>query len=193
MITRNFQVMSKLGVDHASYDASCEGGSAVTGVIIDRLMLGSGINAAMPSVAGDGDIGTSTAACSFVSVEAKIQHSSTTCADDFADYSTGSQAGTRAGFIVTNTTSTAAGIGSGYLSTSTGLLSTSTGAFSIESNPASYDMTAAKRYLRMVLTPHLGATSSGGSKLRVQGQMIFGAADQLPYATTSTERVIITT
>lgn len=194
MFTREFQVKAILGVDHATYDASCEGGSAVTGVIIDRTKLGREYLTAMPSVIGDVDIGTSTAACHFFSVEAKIQHSSTTCSDDFSDFSTQFQPAPRPAFIITNVTGTStSGISSGFLSTSTGLLSTSTGAASIEANSASYDLTAAGRFMRMVLTPHMGATSSGGPVGRLMGSVIFGGADELPHNTTSTNRAIITT
>lgn len=192
MITRDFQIKTVIGIDNAAYDASCEGGSVVTGRIIDRLNLGRHYLSAAPMVIGDGDIGTSTAACHFASVEAKIQHSSTTCGDDFSDFSTGFQAAARAGFVITNTTSTETR-GSGFLSTGSPALSTSTGAFSIQTDPAAYDLTAAQRYLRMGLTPHLGASSSGGPVARLTGLMVFGSADELPHNTTSTAREVLTT
>lgn len=192
-ITRDFQIKTLIGISGATYDATCAAGaeSGITGRIIDRLNLGRHYLSAAPMVVGDGDVGTSTVATIFASVEAKIQDSSTTCGDDFSDFSTGFQAATRAGFIITNTTSTERG--SGFLSSEDAAGSTSTGAFSIETAPAAYDLTAAKRYLRMVMTPHIGASSSGGGTVRLTGLMVFGSADELPHNLASTERAVVTT
>lgn len=194
-VMREFKSKAVLGVAHATYDASCEGGSAVTGTIVDRLALGRHYNAVFPVVIGDGDIGTSTKGCHFASVEVKIQDSATTCAGGFSDYSTGFQVAPRAAFIINTATATATAnsIGAGFLSTSTGLLSTSTGAMTIESGFQVYDLTAAERYLRTVLTPHLGTTSSGGPIMRMGATLVFGSPDESPYESTSTGLTVLTT
>ena len=183
-------------LDYSTYDASCGtiNASATANVdvgrIIDRLGLGESYTSAMPVITGDADIGTSTAQSDFAGIEAFLLHSSTTCADDFSEFSSANRAARARLFIVSNTTSSLA---SGYMTTSTashttfGIVSaTSTGSATGQSVGAPYDITAAGRYLRLAQQAEIHGSSSGGVVLRTSGAILFGQGDEAPPGTTST-------
>jgi|TARA_R110000824_G_scaffold260399_1_gene449056 hypothetical protein len=203
MITRDVaQIKSLSAVIVKSYDASCGSNDGTTsnevkGRIIDRLGLGTGYTAALISATGWGDIGTSTASgTKFMTVGARLLHSSTTCADDFSELSTAHRATNQALFLTGNTTSTLA---SGFMATSTSVgtfgvfTATATGSAAGESN-AFLDLTGAQRFIQAALLWNANASSSGGSALHEAGVDIsFGAPDVVPLMTTSTAPVYLTT
>ena len=202
MISRDVsQLRPVRAVDVETYDASCGGNDGTTdnevkGVIIDRLGLGRSYTSAMISAFGWGDIGTSTASgTKFMTVGARLLHSSTTCADDFEELSTGHRAANQALFLTGNTTSTLA---SGFMATSTSVgtfgvfTATATGAAAGDSFKA-LDITGAQRFLQAALLWNTNASSSGGSVLEAGVDILLGAADEVPALTTSTGAVYVTT
>ena len=202
MISRDVaQIRPVRAVDVERYDASCGGNDGTTdnevkGVIIDRLGLGRSYTSAMIHAFGWGDIGTSTASgTTFMTVGARLLHSSTTCADDFGELSTGHRASNQALFLTGNTTSTLA---SGFMATSTsvgtfGVFSaTATGAAAGDSFKA-MDITGAQRFIQAALFWNANASSSGGSNLEAGVDILFGSPDEVPAQTTSTEAVYVTT
>lgn len=171
-------------LDQTTFDGSCGGSgtNTFTGKIIDRLAAGfPRWQAAQPVAVGQYEMGTSTALSRYASLTAKIQHSNTTSTSaagalGWADLSTAYQSCEQALFIITNTTSTISSTGSnagGYLST-TPTASTSTGQ-SVGSNaPAWYPIDQAQQFLRIVITPRVEASSSGGGALTLSGLLVFG-------------------
>lgn len=110
----------------------------------------------------------STEADARLTLFVKLQHGASSCGGDMADYSTGSQADDRSFF--TTVMATAMG-------------SFSTGQLYGQTNPAYYDLSAAKQFIRAVV----GATknkvtteSSGFESARVGAFIRFGGADELP-------------
>jgi hypothetical protein len=201
MITRDIaQIRPVRAVDVERYDASCGGNDGTTsnevkGVIIDRLGLGRSYTSAMLHAFGWGDIGTSTADATFMSVGARLLHSSTTCADDFDELSTGHRASNQALFLTGNTTSTLA---SGFMATSTSVgtfgtySATATGAAAGDAFKA-MDITGAQRFIQAALFWGANASSSGGSNLEAGVDILFGSPDEVPALTTSTSAVYVTT
>jgi hypothetical protein len=202
MISRDVaQIRPVRAVDVERYDASCGGNDGTTsnevkGLIIDRLGLGRSYTSAMLHAFGHGDIGTSTASGStFMTVGARLLHSSTTCADDFSELSTAHRATNQALFLTGNTTSTLA---SGFMATSTsvgtfGVFSaTATGAASGDAFKA-MDITASQRFLQAALFWGANASSSGGSNLEAGVDILLGSPDVVPAQTTSTAAVYVTT
>jgi hypothetical protein len=202
MITRDVaQIRPVHAVDVESYDASCGGNDGTTdnevkGRIIDRLGLGRSYVSAMLHAYGWGDIGTSTASgTKFMTVGARLLHSSTTCADDFDELSTADRPSNQALFLTGNTTSTLA---SGFMATST-----SVGTFGVFSATATgsaagdafgfYDITGAQRFIQAALLWNSNASSSGGSVLEAGVDIGFGEVDVVPHQTTSTGTVYVTT
>jgi len=202
MITRDVaQIRPVHAVDVATYDASCGGNDGTTdnevaGRIIDRLGLGRSYVSALLHAYGWGDIGTSTASgTKFMTVGARLLHSSTTCADDFDELSTGSRPANQALFLTGNTTSTLA---SGFMATSTSIgtfgvyTATATGAASGDAF-GYYDITGAQRFIRAALLWNANASSSGGSVLTAGVDIGLGEVDAVPHQTTSTGVVFVTT
>lgn len=202
MITRDVaQIRPVHAVDVESYDASCGGNDGTTdnevkGRIIDRLGLGRSYVSAMLHAYGWGDIGTSTASgTKFMTVGARLLHSSTTCADDFDELSTADRPSNQALFLTGNTTSTLA---SGFMATST-----SVGTFGVFTATATgsaagdafgfYDITGAQRFIQAALLWNSNASSSGGSVLEAGVDIGFGEVDVVPHQTTSTGTVYVTT
>ena len=130
-----------------------------------------------------------------MTVGARLLHSSTTCADDFDELSTGNRPANQALFLTGNTTSTLA---SGFMATSTsvgtfGVFSaTATGAAAGEAF-GHYDITAAQRFIQAALLWNANASSSGGSVLEAGVGIGFGAVDEVPHLTTSTGTIYVTT
>ncbi len=201
MITRDIaQTRPVHGVQHARYDASCGGNDGTTsnevrGQIIDRLGLGRQYNSALLHAFGYGDIGTTTADTAFMAVSGRLEHSSTTCADDFAELSTAQRPSLAPLFLTGNTTSTLA---SGFMATSTSVgtfgtyTATATGSAAGEAF-AFYDLTPANRFLRAALLWQSEASSSGGSNLHAGVDLGLGSVDLVPHNKTSTTPVFVTT
>jgi hypothetical protein len=201
MITRDVaQIRPVHAVDVETYDASCGGNDGTTdnevkGKIIDRLGLGRSYTSALLHAYGWGDIGTSTASGSkFMTVGARLLHSSTTCSDDFDELSTGNRPANQALFLTGNTTSTLA---SGFMATSTSVgtfgtfTATATGAAAGDAF-GFYDITGAQRFIQALLW-NANASSSGGSVLEAGVDVGFGSVDVVPHQTTSTGAVYVTT
>lgn len=202
MITRDVaQIRPVHAVMHQRYDASCGSNDGTTsnevlGLIIDRLGLGRQYNSALLHAYAWGDIGTSTVNTNFMAVGGRLLHSSTTCADDFDELSTGNRPSMAPLFLTGNTTSTLA---SGYMATSTatggtfGVFSaTATGAGAGEAF-SFYDIGGANRFLRGSFLWQAEASSSGGSVVEGGLDLGLGAVDLVPHNTTSTTPVFLTT
>ena len=202
MITRDVaQIRPVNAVDVESYDASCGSndgttGNEVKGKIIDRLGMGRSYVSALLHAYGWGDIGTSTASgTKFMTVGARLLHSSTTCSDDFDELSTGKRPSNQPLFLTGNTTSTLA---SGFMATST-----SVGTFGVFSATATgsaagdafgfYDITGAQRFIQAALLWNANASSSGGSVLEAGVDIGFGEVGEVPHLTTSTGTIYVTT
>ena len=202
MITRDVaQIRPVHAVDVESYDASCGGNDGTTdnevkGRIIDRLGLGRSYVSAMLHAYGWGDIGTSTASgTKFMTVGARLLHSSTTCADDFDELSPADRPSNQALLLTGKTTSTLA---SGFMATST-----SVGTFGVFTATATgsaagdafgfYDITGAQRFIQAALLWNSNASSSGGSVLEAGVDIGFGEVDVVPHQTTSTGTVYVPT
>jgi len=201
MITRDVATIRPLlAVRHQRYDASCGSNDGTTGnetlgPIIDRLGLGRQYNSALLHAFGYGDIGTTTLDTAFMAVSGRLEHSSTTCADNFAELSTAQRPSLAPLFQTGNTTSTLA---SGFMATSTSVgtfgtyTATATGSAAGEAF-AFYDLTPANRFLRASLLWQAEASSSGGSNLNAGVDLGLGAVDLVPHNTTSTTPVFVTT
>jgi hypothetical protein len=202
MITRDVaQIRPVHAVDVETYDASCgtnDGSTSneVKGRIIDRLGLGRSYVSALLHSYGWGDIGTSTASgTTFMTVGARLLHSSTTCADDFDEFSTADRPSSQPLFLTGNTTSTLA---SGFMATSTSVgtfgvfTATATGSAAGDSF-GYYDITGAQRFIQAALLWGANASSSGGSVLQAGVDIGFGEVDAVPHQTTSTGVVFVTT
>jgi hypothetical protein len=202
MITRDVaQIRPVHAVDVETYDASCgtnDGSTSneVKGRIIDRLGLGRSYVSALLHSYGWGDIGTSTASgTTYMTVGARLLHSSTTCADDFDEFSTANRPSSQPLFLTGNTTSTLA---SGFMATSTSVgtfgvfTATATGSAAGDSF-GYYDITGAQRFIQAALLWSANASSSGGSVLEAGVDIGFGEVDAVPHQTTSTGVVFVTT
>ena len=170
------------------------GTTAFGGRIIDRLGLSRRFSAVKIALAAYGDIQVSngsTAMINYMGVAAGLQHSATTCSADFTDYSTGDWPGEEAFQVVTTATSTSSPFYSaqqlsanaaGLLSTAL-TTSTSTGYAALHDNSSvAIPATAMKRFIRVVIAPHIETTGCGGSIMRVSGSFIFGLPEETPAA-----------
>ena len=172
------------------------------GRIIDRLGLGRGYRAMMPVLTANGVIGTSaflTCTIKYLGVEWGVQHSSTTCSADFADYSTADWRGEQALWVMTTSTTTGGATGlyssahrqisdfnGGFLSTAP-TTSSSTGYAMLVSGvtPEAIQLDGALRFLRLVVLPRIESTAgacSCGMNLTVGAGLLFGDADEAPPA-----------
>src|SRR3990167_7793475 len=164
------------------------------GRIIDRLGLSRRFAAVKIAVAGYGDIqcsAGSTAMTNYIGVAAGLMHSATTCAADFADYSAGDWPSEQAFQVVTTATSTSSPFYSaqGALlsanaagALTTGLTtSTSTGyAALVDISSNAIPLTAAKRFIRVNILPHIETTGCGGSNAKMSAALIFGFPEEAP-------------
>ncbi len=163
-------------LDQTTFDGSCGGSgtNTFTGKIVDRLASGyPRFNAAQPVAIGQHDIGTSTGLTKYSSLTVKIQHSNTTStsatgATGWNDLTTSYQSCEQALFNITSPSSSAGGY------ESTAAVSTSTGQATGASAPSWYPLDQANQFLRIVVTPRIEASSSGGGALTLSGQLIFG-------------------
>lgn len=205
MITRDLaESVVVHALDQVTWDASCgtvqgcqiESTSAyAAGRIVDRLGLGRMYRAVAPVLTADGDIGTSTLDHKYMAIGVRLMHSSTTCAADFDELTTGQRPAVQALFVIGNT-DTCAHTAPGYqaTATSTGSGASGSGAYTatatdavIGHTPVSvYNLDNAGRYLRVEAMPFANASSSGGSVLRARGVLLFGEPDLVPALTTST-------
>ncbi|HAM40673.1 MAG TPA: hypothetical protein DCP69_04890 [Candidatus Omnitrophica bacterium] len=177
------------------------------GRIIDRLGLRQNYNSVIPLVDSWGEVlaSTTTARVRFLGVSVGLQHSSSTCSADFANYSTELWKGIRPLTIVTNTTTTCSMYNScnqeGFNAGSTvqvGLLTTgtttSTGYATFVSGPETvFPLGTAKRFLRMVVAPVNYATGcEPPTYLHVVGSLLFGDADEGAASTVQRGRIVVT-
>lgn len=168
--------------------------TAYPGRLIDRLGLSRRYAAVKVVVAGYGDIQASagsTAMTNYMGIAVGLQHSATTCSGDFTDYSTGDWGPEEAFQVVTTATSTsspfynvqalsanAAGILTTALTTST-----STGyANFVGTGATAIPLAGAKRFLRVVIAPHIETTGCAGSNMKVSASLIFGIPEEAPVA-----------
>ena len=209
MITRDLaETLVIHAFDPQTYDASCgtvqgcqveSTGAYTAGRIIDRLGLGRAYRAVAPVLTADGDIGTSTLDAKYMAIGVRLMHSSTTCAADFDELTSGQRPSVQGLFVIGNT-DTCAVTAPSFMATSTALGSTGTQAGraglytatatdgAIGHTPVSvYNLDNASRYLRVEAMPFANASSSGGSILRIRsGVLLFGEPDLVPALTTST-------
>lgn len=156
--------------------SSAAAAGATTGRIIDRLgdQLTQRFTVAMPFTLLQSTRG-STEADRLHTVGVKLQHGDSSGGGDMADYSTGSQPDTRNFFTTARSSDMASWDSAG-----------STGAFRGMSNPAYYDLRAAKRYIRVA---HIASKnrvtteSSGDEGSRLSGGILFIGAERLPQGT----------
>lgn len=164
------------GATRSTADVIVSTGGASTwafGEVLDRLgpPLGARYRVAMPSAYLYGSRG-STEANAKVVLALKLQHGDSSAGGDLADYSTANQPADRTYFSTGRT--------SNMLTWDASL---STGVLVANSNPAYYDLTGAKRYLRVgvSVTKTLVTTeSSGFEHARVGASVAFAGADRLP-------------
>lgn len=148
---------------------SSNGANGVAGRIVDRLgdMLSQRYQVVMLSANLSATRG-STEADRKLTLGVKLQHGDSSGGGDMADYSTGSQPVTDTFFTSARTTPES---------------NWSTGPFYANSEPAYYDLRAAKRFIRpaVIATKNKVTTESSGDEgARISAVMSFMAAEQLP-------------
>lgn len=173
---------------------SAAGATSYPGRLIDRLGLSRRYAAVKVAVAAYGDIqcsAGSTAMTNYMGLAVGLQHSATTCSGDFTDYSTGDWGVEEAFQVATTSTSTSAwaysaqqlsAVAAGVLTTAL-TTSTSTGYASfVGTGQTAIPLTGAKRFLRVVVAPHIETTGCGGSNMKVSAVLIFGSPEEAPVA-----------
>jgi hypothetical protein len=139
----------------------------INGAVIDRLALGREYNGCMPFGTGSG--AASTEADAKVTMGIKLQHGDSSGGGDMADFSTQS-------------TPTDAVFGTSAQTTPMDLWTT--GAMSVFTRSGVYDLRAAKRYIRPVLTPTIEfnatSTTASGNLLNVHTGVCLLEADEQP-------------
>ncbi len=160
---------------NATADAIVSAGTETTanGIIIDRLgpLVGARYQVAMPAAHYHASAG-STEADRKITIGVKLQHGDSSGGGDMADYSTQNQPSNRTYFGTGRTTDMA-----------NWDAALSTGALFAQSNPAYYDLRAAKRYLRVAVPVYkdkVTTESSGDEPARVGASLMFLAGDRLP-------------
>lgn len=89
------------------------------------------------------------------------------------------------GAVLSSTTSTGGGVTITSLTTSTG--------FCYYAGPgASFSLQGAKRFVRVVIRPHLETTGCGAGTLDVRAAAIFGEPDEAPSPTGPAKRILVT-
>lgn len=167
--------------------------NSYAGRIIDRLGLQKNFAAVKVVPSGFATFEASATSCTinYVGVSLGVQHSSSTCSGGFTDLSTADwpaeQAFQRvstatstgdanytqeAGFVSPNVASLASTAASTSTSTGYGTLNTyGSGAISLNS---------AKRYLRVLVAPHIETTGCGGSFASISASLLFGHPGEAP-------------
>ena len=155
------------------------GESTAFGRVIDRTRFPIGANysyavagAVLHSSRG------STEADRKITIGVRVQHGDSSGGGDMADLSTGSDAETRQYFSTARSSDHASWDGS-----------ESTGELYAASNPAVYDLRAAKRYLRVavpVLKNKVTTESSGDEQARLSATLTFLEGDKIPQRADST-------
>jgi hypothetical protein len=184
--------------------------NSYAGYIIDRLGLSRQYQAVLLGVYGSGSRQSSAGTCTadYLGVSVGLQHSSSTCSGGFTDYSTGNWQTEQPFVWVTTATSTAA---SPFFSNEQSLLTvitqvpaatvmstaasttTSTGYAQLVSCPATaLPLDGAKRFIRMIVAPHIETTGCAGSFAVIGGSLVFGAAEEAPSPFTIRGRVHVT-
>lgn len=174
------------------------------GPIIDRLGLADNYNAVVPAVSAWGHVMASATVCSltYFAIQVGIQHSSSTCSADFADYSTSDWLASRPLQRTSTATTTAdafwdseaslVSINNAALMTTTPSTSTSTGYAYYVSGPAPvFSLTGAKRFLRMVVVPRIENDGCAAGYMFATGSFVFGDPDKGKAGSTPRARVHI--
>lgn len=164
-----------------------------TGRIIDRLGLAQNYNSVLLAVHALGTVQASATSCTinYLGIALGIQHSSSTAASGFADYSTADWVAEQPLVRVSTSTSTGDGFYSAEAAfvsdftsaamTTSPSTSTSTGYADYVGGPAAViPISGAKRFLRIVVAPHIETTGCGGSFMTVSGALVFGDGDKNP-------------
>lgn len=180
------------------------------GYIIDRLGLARQYQAVMLGIQGSGSRQSSAGTCTgdYIGVTVGLQHSSSTCSGGFTDYSTGLWQAEQPMVWVTTATSTGV---SPFFSNEQSLLTvitqvpaatvmstaasttTSTGYAQLVSCPATaLPLDGCKRFIRMIVAPHIETTGCAGTFANIAGSLIFGAAEEAPSPFTIRGRVHVT-
>jgi hypothetical protein len=162
------------GYSTANYFQTSGGETTGYGRVIDRTAppLGTLYNVVMPAVQWNSTRGSTEANRSF-SVGVKLQHGDSSGGGDMADYSTANQPAVRQYFSTKRSTD--------GLNWEVG--GRSTGPVFAVSNPAYYDLRAAKQYIRIgVLLNKNNVTteSSGDEHAHITGTLTFLAGASLP-------------
>lgn len=168
------------------------------GPMINRASLPESYQAVKVAVHGLGSIQASATSCriQYIGVSIGLQHACSTGAG-WTDYSTGDFVTDQAGYYVSTATSTADAwwnetrrIAYGALTTAQ-TTSTSTGLAEVRAS-ATFDLTGAKQYIRVVVAPRIETTGCGGSYVPLAGELIFGHPDVEPFSFADQSRVIVT-
>jgi hypothetical protein len=161
----------------ATADALVSATTALTtgfGLVIDRLAdpLGTLYNVAMPAARYTATLG-STQADRQMQLGVKLQHGDSSGGGDMADYSTANQPADRTYF----------GTGRTCDMLNWEFAGRSTGTLHAASNPAYYDLRAAKRYIRVavrIAKDRVTTESSGDERGRLGAAITFLAAADIP-------------
>jgi len=142
-------------------------GTAINGSVIDRLALGRLYHIAVPFAIGRAVAGT-TFADEKISVAVSLQHGDSSGGGDMAAYSTDNQPDD----AVFNTSAM-----------TTPMEAWSTGPAVISSREGAYDLTAAKQFIRPVITitaPGNTTATNSGDAIDVTGGVVFQYPDEQP-------------
>lgn len=144
----------------------------INGRVIDRLgdMLSQRYQVASPFAVARSTRG-STEAARAITIGVKLQHGNSSGGGDMADYSTGSQPADATFFTTAGTTPQS---------------NWSTGPLFAQTNPAYYDLRAASRFVRAVITASknkVTTESSGDEGFTLQAGIAFMGAESLPMNT----------
>lgn len=175
------------------------------GRIIDRLGLRENFAAVVAAVQAKANVTTSaesTAMVKYYGLTIGLQHSSSTCSGGFSNYSTDEWVNDYPLVEVSTATSTGASFysveGADVAAASARLMttgltsSTSTGYAEYAGRAPVFDLVGAKRYIRMMIAPHIEATGCGSPTLSVNGILIFGDPGAGPHSTSIRGRIHVT-
>lgn len=170
------------------------------GPMIDRLGLLQNYSAVVPVVSAWGAVTASATTCqlAYMAISVGIQHSSSTCSGGFSDYSTGqwmikhplqhvSTATTTADAFYNSEATLVSGGANQRLMTTGQTTSTSTGyAYFVSGQVQPFSLEGAKRFLRMVVAPHIENDGCAASYMHAVGALVFGDPDAGPASTAPT-------
>jgi len=175
------------------------------GRMIDRLGLRENFAAVAAAVKARANVATSvesTAMLRYYGVTIGLQHSSSTCSGGFSNYSTGQWVNDYPLVEVSTATSTGASYytveGADVAAVTARLMttglssSTSTGYAEYAGPAAEFDLCGAKRFIRMMVAPHIEATGCASPSLSVTGVLIFGDPGSGPHSTNIRGRIHVT-